>query len=133
MFTLEKRYADEIIAHAKEEAPIECCGILAGTDGRIMKLYRARNAENSPYRYSVDSRDLLAIWRDADANGWEFVGIYHSHTASPAYPSPTDVRLAAYPDAIYLLVSLADPSNPVLRAFHIRDGKITEEELNIVE
>ena len=133
MFTLEKRYADEIIAHAKEEAPIECCGILAGADGRIMKLYRARNAENSPYRYSVDSRDLLAIWRDADANGWEFVGIYHSHTASPAYPSPTDVRLAAYPDAIYLLVSLADPSNPVLRAFHIRDGKITEEELNIVE
>lgn len=133
MFTLEKRYADEIIAHAREEAPIECCGILAGADGRIMKLYRARNAENSPYRYSVDSRDLLAIWRDADANGWEFVGIYHSHTASPAYPSPTDVRLAAYPDAIYLLVSLADPSNPVLRAFHIRDGKITEEELNIVE
>jgi proteasome lid subunit RPN8/RPN11 len=131
MFTLERKYADEIIAQAREEAPSECCGVLAGRDGRVEKLFRAVNAEKSPYRYNVDPHDLLRIYRECDANGWDFLAIYHSHTHTEAYPSPTDVSLAAWPDSLYVIVSLLDPENPVLRAFRIQDRRVTEEEVLI--
>jgi len=131
VFVLERRYADEIIAQARDEAPNECCGILAGRDGRVEKLFRAVNAEKSPDRYNVDSHDLLRIYRECEANGWDFLAIYHSHTHTEAYPSPTDVGLAAWPDSTYIIVSLADPENPVLRAFRIQDGRVSEEELRI--
>jgi len=131
VFVLERKYADEIIAQAREEAPNECCGVLAGRDGRVEKLFRAVNAEKSPYRYNVDPRDLLRIYRECDAKGWDFLAIYHSHTHTEAFPSPTDVRLAAWPDSTYIIVSLADPENPVLRAFRIQDDRVSEEELRI--
>lgn len=124
---LPQEHIDEMISHAREDAPNECCGIIAGADGRAMKLYRAVNAEASPYRYSVEPKDLLRIHKDADANDWEFMVIYHSHTHTEAYPSPTDVRLAAWPEAYYVLVSLMDEQQPVVRAFRIVDGQITEE------
>jgi proteasome lid subunit RPN8/RPN11 len=129
---LPRAYADEIIAHARADAPNECCGIIAGNDGHATKLYRAINAEASPYRYNVDPKDLLRIHRDLDNNGWDVLGIYHSHTHTEAYPSPTDVRLAAWPEAHYLIVSLAEEANPVLRAFRILDGLVTEEAIEIV-
>ncbi len=129
---LEQSYIDEMITHAKEEAPNECCGIIAGKDGRAMKLYRAINAEASPYRYSVDTKDLLRIHREVDGNDWEFLVIYHSHTHTEAYPSPTDVRLATWPDASYVLVSLMDEAKPVVRAFRILDATITEEAIELV-
>ncbi len=128
---LHRSFVDEMIAHAREEAPNECCGIIAGTDSRAKKLYRARNAEASPYRYNVDPKDLLRIYREADENGWEFLVIYHSHTHTEAYPSPTDVRLATWPDAYYVLVSLMNPGAPVVRAFRILDGVVTEENLEV--
>jgi proteasome lid subunit RPN8/RPN11 len=131
VFVLKREYADKIIAQAREEAPSECCGVLAGRDGRVAKLFRAVNGEKSPYRYNVDPHDLLRIYRECDANGWDFLAIYHSHTHTEAYPSPTDVRLAAWPDALYLIVSLLDSENPILRAFHIQDGRVSEEELRI--
>jgi proteasome lid subunit RPN8/RPN11 len=131
VFVLERKYADEIIAQAREETPNECCGVLAGRDGRVERLFRAVNAEKSPYRYNVDPHDLLRIYRECDAKGWDFLAIYHSHTHTEAYPSPTDVRLAAWPESIYIIVSLADPENPALRAFRIQDGRVSEEELRI--
>jgi len=131
VFALERKYADEIIAHAREEAPNECCGVLGGRDGRVEKLFRAVNAEKSPYRYNVDPHDLLRIYRECDANGWDFLAIYHSHTHTEAYPSPTDVSLAAWPESVYIIVSLADPEIPVLKAFRIQDGRVSEEELGI--
>jgi len=131
VFVLERKYADKVIAQAREEAPNECCGVLAGRDGRVERLFRAVNAERSPYRYNVDPHDLLRIYRECDAKGWDFLAIYHSHTHTEAYPSPTDVRLAAWPDSIYIIVSLADSENPVLRAFRIQDGHVSEEELRI--
>lgn len=124
---LERSYVDEMIAHAVEDAPNECCGIIAGKDGRATKLFRAINAEASPYRYSVEPKDLLRIFRECEENDWQFLAIYHSHTASEAYPSPTDVRLAFWPEARYILVSLADKDNPVVRAFRIVDGEVTED------
>ena len=131
MLTLDRSYVDEMIAHAREDVPNECCGIIAADDGTATKLYRAVNAEASPYRYNVDPKDLLRIYRDLDDRGWDVMVIYHSHTHTEAYPSPTDTRLAAWPDAYYVIVSLEDEANPVVRAFRIMDGEVTEEELKI--
>jgi proteasome lid subunit RPN8/RPN11 len=124
--TLPQAFIEDMIAHAGEEAPNECCGVIAGKDGAATKLFRAENAEHSPYRYNIDSRELLRIYREIDEHGWEILVIYHSHTHTPAYPSPTDLSLAGYPDAFYLLVSLADEP-PDVRAYRIRDGAVSEE------
>ena len=129
MLTLPGGFIEEMIAHAQEEAPNECCGIIAGVNGDAAKLFRARNSEASPYRYSVDPKDLFRIYRECEDNDWNFLAIYHSHTASEAYPSPTDVRLAFWPEAYYILVSLQDAAKPVVRAFRILDGAVAEEEL----
>ncbi len=126
--TLPRSYVDEIVAHAQEENPNECCGVIAGENGVAMRLFKAVNAEHSPYRYNIDSRELLKIYREIDDNGWEMMVIYHSHTHTPAYPSPTDLNLAGYPDAYYLLVSLTwDP--PDIRAYRIIDGVVSQETL----
>jgi len=129
MLALPKQFIDEMVAHALADAPNECCGIIAGEDGRAVKLFHAKNAEASPYRYTVDPKDLFRIFRECDDNGWSFLAIYHSHTASEAYPSPTDVRLAFWPEAYYVLVSLLDAEKPAVRAFRIIEGKISEEEI----
>jgi [CysO sulfur-carrier protein]-S-L-cysteine hydrolase len=125
-----RRIYDELLAHAREDAPNECCGLIGGTDGSAATVYRAQNAEASPLRYNLDPQDQFRIMSEMDEAGEELVGIYHSHTASPAYPSQTDINLAAYPDAIYLIVSLAEGEEP-LRGFNIVDGQVSEAELSI--
>ena len=130
MLSLPQAFIDEMIAHALADAPNECCGIIAGQDGRAVKLFRAQNSEASPYRYNVDPKDLFRIHRECEENGWEFAVIYHSHTASEAYPSATDVRLAFWPESYYVLVSLMVPESPVVRAFRIEDGRVSEEEIS---
>ena len=132
MLQIEKRFQDQMIAHALEDNSIECCGILAGTDGSFQQLYRMTNVENSPYRFSWDSRELIKIWNEMEDNGWEHRAVYHSHTHSVAYPSTTDVRLAAWPEAYYIIISLEDKHSPVTRAFRIVEGTISEEELQVV-
>lgn len=122
---------NEIVAHAREEAPNECCGLIAGSDGRASAVHRARNAEASPLRYVVDPRDQIRIMGEIEGLGQELVGIYHSHTRSEAYPSQTDVNLAeGWPDPLYLICSLA-AEEPDVRAFTIRDGRIEEVELAV--
>jgi proteasome lid subunit RPN8/RPN11 len=124
---------DQISAHAIEEAPNECCGLISGTDGRATKVFRARNSEASPFRYVVDPQDQLRIMGEIEDAGEELVGIYHSHTRSEAYPSQTDVNLAeGWPDPLYLICSLAG-AEPDLRAFAIRDERIEEVELTVEE
>jgi proteasome lid subunit RPN8/RPN11 len=123
---------DEIVAHAREDVPNECCGIVAGTDGTATRVFRARNAEASPFRYVIDSRDQLRIVGEIEARGEEMIGIYHSHTKSEPYPSQTDINLAdAWPDPLYLICSLARPDEPEVRAFAIRDGRVEETPLEI--
>ncbi len=124
-------YRDAIVEHALEEDPNECCGILAGVQGIIKKHYRITNAEKSPYRYSLDGKEFLEALREIDDRGWEIQVFYHSHTHSPAYPSATDVRLATWPDAYYLLVSLLDKSAPEIRLFSILDGEVSEKQVDI--
>ncbi len=135
MLRIEKNYADEMIAHALAEYPNECCGILAGKDGRILKLYRITNVEKSPYRYLMDPLEQLKADQDAEKNGWEFLAFYHSHTRSEAVPSPTDVGKAlssGWLNVLYVLVTLMDKTEPAIRAFRItRDGDVIEEELQV--
>ncbi len=122
---------EEIIAHARDDDPNECCGLLGG-DGEISTVYRARNAEASPLRYSVHPTDQLRIMERIEAAGEELVGIYHSHTKSEAFPSQTDINLAElWPDPLYLICSLLDPERPVVRAFAIRDRAVEEVELAV--
>ena len=127
-----RQMVEEMIAHARDEAPNECCGMIGGADGSATTVYRSINAEASPLRYSLDASDQFRIMQEMEKRGEELVGIYHSHTGSAAYPSQTDVNLAAYPDAVYLIVSLEDPQNPDVRGFWIRDGQIDEAELDVV-
>lgn len=131
-FTIHKGYLEEMIAHAKAEFPNEACGIVAGCDGRPVRLYATANSERSPVRYVIEAREQLEIMREMDDQGWDILGIFHSHTHSPAYPSQTDVQLAYYPDALYFIVSLMrEPA--VVRAYHIKDGTITEVALELTD
>jgi proteasome lid subunit RPN8/RPN11 len=129
---LPKKFADEIIAHAFEEDPKECCGVLAGPKARFIKRFPMTNVDQSPYRFSWDPKELLKVYLEMEDNAWEHRAVYHSHTHSPAYPSDTDVRMAGWPEAYYLIVSLEDKTRPVIRAFRIVDGKISEETLQVV-
>ena len=137
MAQIERRFIDEMVAHARDDLPNECCGILAGQDGRILKLYRMTNVAASPFRFSMDPREIAQVDIQAGNNGWDLLAIYHSHTRSEAYPSDTDVRLAAgtsqlWPDVRYVLLSLMDPDNLQVRLFRVHGGAVTEEPLEII-
>ena len=119
---------DEIVAHARAGLPNEACGILAGLDGRVERFFPAESDEPSPYYYRIESRDQIRIMNELDEAGLDLVGIYHSHTSSPAFPSRTDAEQAFWPDAVYVIVSLARPEADV-RGYRIRDMEVTEEEL----
>jgi [CysO sulfur-carrier protein]-S-L-cysteine hydrolase len=127
-----RQMLDEIVAHAREEAPNECCGMIGARDGRAAKLYRTRNAEASPLRYVVHPQDQFRVMEEMDERGEELAAIYHSHTGSAAYPSQTDINLAeGWPDPLYLICSIADPDSPEVRAFSIREGTVEERPLDV--
>jgi proteasome lid subunit RPN8/RPN11 len=121
----------EIEKHGLGEFPNEACGLVAGADGRPAKFFAMRNLDASPVSFRLDPKEQLEAFDRIDEEGWELLGIVHTHTHSEAYPSETDRKLAFYPDARYMIMSLSDRENPVLRAFRIVDGEITEEELSI--
>ncbi len=128
---ISKKQIDEMIAHAREDLPNECCGLIGGMGDEARTLYRARNAFASPFSYRVDTGDQYRIIeKEMRDRGEELVAIYHSHTKSPAYPSQTDLNEAAsWPEQVYLIVSLADSEAPDVKAFWLKDGKIAEAEL----
>ena len=119
----------EMTEHARREYPNEACGVVAAEAGRPVKVFAMANVDASPYTYRLDGREQLAVFEELDRNGWDLFAIFHSHTRTPAYPSPTDVRLAFYPEALHVLVSLADADTPEVRAYRIVDEVITEEEV----
>jgi proteasome lid subunit RPN8/RPN11 len=121
---------DEMVTHAREEAPNECCGMVATQDGEAVKVYRAINAAASPLRYEIDGAEQYRIQMEIDDQDLELGAIYHSHTRSEPVPSQTDINLAFYPDAIYVIVGLSG-GDPDVRAFRIRDGQVTEADLEV--
>jgi proteasome lid subunit RPN8/RPN11 len=122
----------EIVEQGLREFPNECCGVIAAREGSPVRVIPMKNADASPVTYRLDGKEQLQVFDAIEDEGLELWAIYHSHTHSEAYPSETDIRLAFYPDARYLLLSLADREDPVLRSFFIRDGEVTEEELRII-
>ncbi|MGH1565493.1 Mov34/MPN/PAD-1 family protein [Mumia sp. DW29H23] len=139
MLTIDQATYDAIIAHARRDHPDEACGIVAGPVGSDLpaRFVPMVNAAMSPTFYEFDSTDLLRLYQEMDAQDEEPVVVYHSHTATEAYPSRTDVNLASEPNAHYVLVSTRDgahESGPVdFRSFRIVDGEVTEEEVTVVE
>ena len=129
---LKRSQLAELIDHSRSTYPEEACGILSGKDGRVSHVYKVKNISPTPAtRYFIDSQEQLKIFKEIDADNLEIVGIYHSHAHSPAYPSTTDCQLAFYPDASYLIISLSNPENPVVKSYRISEGKIKEEEVKI--
>jgi [CysO sulfur-carrier protein]-S-L-cysteine hydrolase len=131
MLTLPGELRAAIIAHARADHPDEACGVIAGPAGsdRPERFIKMTNAERSPTFYRFDSTEQLRIWREMDDRDEEPVVIYHSHTATEAYPSRTDISYANEPGAHYVLVSTRDPDEAELRSFRIVDGVVTEEEV----
>jgi proteasome lid subunit RPN8/RPN11 len=138
VLTIDQATYDAIVAHAKRDHPVEACGIVAGPEGtgRPERFVEMVNAAGSPTFYEYDSTDLLALYKEMDERDEEPVVIYHSHTATEAYPSVTDINLAAEPGAHYVLVSTREHGNNEgsveFRSYRIIDGVVTEEEVAVV-
>ncbi len=141
MLTITRALYDQIVEHARKDHPDEACGVLAGptpapAEGRPERFIPMLNAARSPTFYEFDSTDLLKLYRELDDRDEEPVVIYHSHTATEAYPSRTDVSYANEPNAHYVLVSTADTDDAgpfQFRSYRIVDGVITEEEVEVVD
>ena len=122
---LREAVRDEILAHARAEAPRECCGLLVGHGTLVDECVRSSNLDPNPNRYEIDARLHVATNRRLRGTGRDVTGAYHSHPRSPAWPSPSDVAEAYYPEFIWMIASLAG-SEPALRAFRVEDGRIIE-------
>ncbi len=132
MLRIRKADLELMVNHCRREFPHEACGILAGGGDAVEKVYPMTNAEPGPAFYLMDPAEQFRVMKEMRHAGRELVGIYHSHTGSPAFPSATDVELAYYPEAVYVIVSLMDRMNPVAKGFSIVEGRISEVPLNIV-
>jgi proteasome lid subunit RPN8/RPN11 len=135
VLSIDRATRDAIVAHARRDHPDEACGIVAGPAGsdRPVRFVPMLNAARSPTFYEFDSYDLHQLYKELDANDEEPVVIYHSHTATEAYPSRTDVSYASEPNAHYVLVSTRAPDQTDFRSFRIVDGQVTEEPVEVIE
>ncbi|HET6875939.1 MAG TPA: M67 family metallopeptidase [Jatrophihabitans sp.] len=135
MLRIDRALHDAIVAHARRDHPDEACGVVAGPEGsdRPVRFVPMLNAARSPTFYEFDSADLLALYKEMAERDEEPVVVYHSHTATEAYPSRTDVSYASEPNAHYVLVSTRDEHTAEFRSFRIVDGEVTEEPVEIVD
>ncbi len=133
MLKISRSLYDQIVAHARKDHPDEACGVIAGPVGSDtpVRFIPMQNAERSPTFYRFDSREQLRVWREMDAADEEAVVIYHSHTATQAYPSRTDIAYASEPQAHYVLVSTRDERETEFRSYRINDGEVTEEPVDV--
>ena len=113
-----------MLEQARAEAPVEACGILAGSDGKVEKLYTMRNADQSPYHCMMEPKEQFAVVKDIRAAGLKMLALYHSHPETPARPSEEDIRLALTPDVVYVIISLRNPDAPAVKGFIINDHNI---------
>ncbi len=127
---ISQDFVDRLVAQARDEAPNECCGIIATEDGRVVEIHPARNTAASPLKYEMDGMEQYRIQTAIEDAGRELGAIYHSHTRSDPYPSPTDINLAFYPDAVYLILGVKGEA-PDIRAFRIVDGEVSVHPLEI--
>ncbi|HEX2392016.1 MAG TPA: M67 family metallopeptidase [Solirubrobacterales bacterium] len=129
---IPKALIEEMVAHAREDLPNECCGMIGGRDGEAREVVPVVNAAASPLRYEMDPQGQYDALKSIEADGGELLAIYHSHTKSAAYPSQTDVNQAlAWPEQVYVIVSLADPDAPDVQAYWLKDLQIADAELDV--
>ncbi|MDQ2810336.1 MAG: M67 family metallopeptidase [Actinomycetota bacterium] len=135
MLTIPRELHEAIVAHARQDHPDEACGVLAGPAGsdRPVRFIAMTNAERSPTFYRFDSAEQFQVWQEMDDQDEEPVVIYHSHTATEAYPSRTDISYASEPQAHYVLVSTRDDQQAEFRSYRIIDGVVTEEPVTVAE
>ena len=131
MLRISKTLYEEVIAHCQREYPKEACGILAGKSGVVAQAYPMTNVDASPISYQMDPKEQLQVMKRLRQSRWEMLAIYHSHTASAAYPSSVDVSLAVYPDVCYVLVSLKDRAHPQMNSYRIEGGVIVRDDLQV--
>ena len=129
---IQRKHLLEMIAHAQEETPNEACGILAGSNGRVLRLYRAGNAALSPTSYRLYPDEQYRIFKDIEDRGLEILGVYHSHPSSPAVPSETDIGQAYSSEVSYVLISLTDQADPQVRAFLITEDGFLDQDLMVI-
>jgi proteasome lid subunit RPN8/RPN11 len=129
---IRRSLLDELIEHARAEAPNECCGMIAAIDGRAVAVHKATNSARSPLRYEMDGREQYALQTAIEDAGQDLGAIYHSHTRSAPLPSQTDINLAFYPESLYVIVGVKDEV-PEVRAWRIVDGQVSEAELIVEE
>ena len=131
---IARSLVDEIVAHAREDAPNECCGMIAARNGSAVRVHRIRNQDASPLRYTLDPMQQFEVEEAIEEAGHRVGAIYHSHTRSAPYPSQTDITLASplYAESLYVIVGVAAPEADV-RAFRILDGQVSESPLEVVE
>jgi proteasome lid subunit RPN8/RPN11 len=123
---------DAMVAHARRDHPDECCGVVAGRDGVATRMFEMENAERSPTGFTFDSAEWLKVYREIDDADEDLLVVYHSHTASEAYPSRTDIRWSVNtPGASWLLVSTREASYDEVRSYRIVDGEVSEEEIKV--
>jgi len=123
---------DEMVAHAREDLPNECCGMIGGRDGEATRIVRVENAAASPLRYEMDPQAQYDALKAIEDAGEELAGIYHSHTRSAAYPSQTDVNEAVmWPEQVYVIVSLENDEAPDVKGYSLKDMKIADVELDV--
>jgi proteasome lid subunit RPN8/RPN11 len=127
---IDRALLEQIVAQARAEAPNECCGIIAARDGQAVAVHPARNTAASPLRYEMDGMEQYRIQTAIEDAGHELGAIYHSHTRTAPYPSQTDINLAFYPEALYVIVGVAG-DEPDVRAFRIVDGEVSEQPLEV--
>lgn len=132
MLSLTKDQISELIEHSKNGSPNEVCGILAGRDGNAEKIYKMTNKDESNKTFFMDPQEQLKVMKEIRGSSLDFIGIYHSHPETKAYPSTHDVELTFYPEVSYVIVSLKDKDSPDIKSFRIVDQKITPEEIKIV-
>lgn len=126
---LRAAYYAEMLAHLRSAYPEEACGVMAGIDGDVLRLYPVENKLHSPVAYEMEPLQQLRALQQLEDAGWELLAIYHSHPQGPEIPSAQDVAQAYYPDALNVIVSFARPEQPVVRVFSIRDGAVYEQAL----
>lgn len=131
MIKIPKPIYEAMIDHARKEAPLECCGILAGENGTVQRAFEMRNEEQSPVRYLMSPQEQLKVFEEMEREKMEMIAVYHSHTHTDPYPSETDVKLAFYPEVTSVIISLkGDP--PEVKAYKIEEKTIHPEEIEIV-
>lgn len=130
---IPKHIFSQMLEQSRAEAPVESCGILAGTDNTVQRLYKMTNTDQSSDHFTMAPEEQFAVMKDMRAEGAEMLAIYHSHPASPARPSAEDIRLALTPGVLYVIVSLQEPTKPQIRSFTIEGEVVAESPVNIVE